>query len=203
MTARLVPTDAGLGLVDDEQPALSPLVLDFTASRRLSRKDPLCRALGLSRGVVTVVDATGGLGRDAIALAQAGFEVTALERSPLLQALWHDALARAGAVEHLRFVADDACAFLDRIKGTVDAPDAVFLDPMYPARQRKALQQREMRLLRAAVEGDDVEAEALLHVARSTATKRVVVKRHRDQPPLAMPSSSWEGASTSFDLYLC
>ena len=53
------------------------------------------RAIGVDRGVRTVVDATAGLGRDAFALAAVGASVTLIERDPVLAALLDDAIARA------------------------------------------------------------------------------------------------------------
>jgi 16S rRNA (guanine1516-N2)-methyltransferase len=207
MRPRLLDTPHGLGLVDDDAPELSPLVLDLATPRRLSGRDDLVRALGWSRGVRRVVDATAGLGRDGIALAAFGFDVTAIERAPLMQALWRDALARHAPVR-LRLVEADAVAWLGAVAGTAEAPDAVFLDPMYPDVERKALQQRELRLIRAAVgdrAGDDIDADnaALFGAAMGAARARVVVKRPRWASPLGgPPTHTWAGASTRFDLYL-
>lgn len=207
MRPRLTATAAGLGLVDDDAPELSPLVLDLATPRRLTTKDDLIRALGWKAGVRRVVDATAGLGRDACALAAFGFDVVALERAPLMQALWRDALARH-TPPRLRLVEDDAVRFLDAVAGTADAPDAVFLDPMYPDVERKALQQRELRLIRAAVSSSDddsilSENAALFAAALRAARLRVVVKRPRWATPLGgTPTHTWEGASTRFDLYV-
>lgn len=208
MRPRLTDTPEGLGLVDDDAPDLSPLVLELTTPRRLTGRDDLVRALGWARGMRTVVDATAGLGRDALALSAFGFEVTCLERAPLMQALWRDALARH-TPPRLRFVEDDASRWLAAIRATDDAPDVVFLDPMYPDVERKALQQRELRLIRAAV-GNDANDEliiadnaALFSAALATARHRVVVKRPRWAQPLGgTPTHTWEGASTRFDLYV-
>jgi 16S rRNA (guanine1516-N2)-methyltransferase len=206
MPAHLVPLDhhgrAALGLAADDAPDLLPVVVDLAAPRSLARDDDLVRALGLGKGIVTVVDATAGLGRDALALATVGFAVTAVERSPLVQALWHDAIARTGLPERLQFVAADAVGFLRSVAGTPQAPDAVFLDPMYPHGPRRALPQKEMRLLRAAV-GDDGDAHALFAAARAAARRRVVVKRPKKAPPMGEGAAHcWVGASTRLELYL-
>ena len=59
-------------------------------------------------------------------------------------------------------------------------PDVVYLDPMYPERQKSAAVKKEMAYFHelvglSAAQND----EALLHAARETAKKRVVVKRPR------------------------
>ena len=203
MSARVVATPLGLGLVDDDAKDLSPLVIDLAHGRKLAPDDDLVKALGRDKGTVTVVDATAGIGRDATALRNAGFTVIAIERAPLVVELWNDALARHRP-ERLRFVAGDAIAWLLAVAGTADAPDAVFVDPMYPHADRKALAQKEMRLLRAAA-GDDLDAGALVAAACAAARLRVVVKRPKKAPALttSLPlAHSWAGASTRLDLYV-
>lgn len=144
-----------------------------------------------------MVDATAGLGRDAASLALAGYEVTACERAPAVAALWK----AAKLPNRLRFAEGDARVIL-RAFAVDAAPDAVFIDPMYPDDERKSAPQRELLELRALVGKDDDAAE-LLAIARDVARVRVVVKRPRKAPPLAAsPNHSWDGASTRFDLYL-
>jgi 16S rRNA (guanine1516-N2)-methyltransferase len=206
MVARIVTASHhgrdALGLMDDEQPSLLPVVVDLRCPRVLARNDDLVRALGFGRGVTSVVDATAGLGRDALALATYGFLVTAVERNPLMISLWHDAIARDGLPQRLTFIAADALGHLQALAGRDDAPDAVFLDPMYPEAARRALSQKEMRLLRAAV-GDDSDGHELFLAACRAAKKRVVVKRPKRAPFMAdAPSHCWVGASTRLELYL-
>ena len=58
--------------------------------RTARRTDPLPRAVGMHRRrVERLVDATAGLGRDAMVLASLGCTVTALERVPALCMLLH------------------------------------------------------------------------------------------------------------------
>jgi len=201
MRPRLVDTPLGLGLVDDDAPDLSALVLNLSSARALKKTDDLVRACGVEHKGRRLVDATAGLGRDAASLAALGFDVVAIERAPLMHALWRDALARH-TPRHLTFVEDDAVAYLRAVTGTADAPAVVFIDPMYPKAKRTALPQRELRLIAAAV-GDVVDDPvALLAAARAAATDRVVMKRPRWQRPLATPTHTWAGASTCFDMYL-
>lgn len=176
------------------------LALDLGHARRLSSDDDLVRALGWRRGVSTVVDATAGLGRDAAALAKVGFSVVAIERSPALARLWWTALRRGP--RNLAFLEGDAKDKLRELVAWGFIPDAVYLDPMYPGGERKAAPQRELVELRGLV-GDDLDAPALLDMALTLGAQRVVVKRPRRAEPLkAMPSHTWQGASTRYDLYL-
>lgn len=63
-------------------------------------------------------------------------------------------------------------------------PQVVYLDPMFPHRQKSALVKKEMRVFQSLV-GPDLDADGLLEPARQLATKRVVVKRPDYAPPLA------------------
>ena len=54
--------------------------------------------------------------------------------------------------------------------------DVVYLDPMFPPREKSALVKKEMRAFHDVV-GSDTDADALLAPALKLAQKRVVVKR--------------------------
>ena len=179
--------------------------LASTRSHRL----PLARALGLHRGIGSIVDATAGLGRDAVTLAACGCRVTAIERSGVLGALLRDGLSRAGDCgkqwlrdisERVTLVVGDARDVLrDMTHG--DAPEAVYLDPMFPSGDKKALAKKEMQICRQLV-GDDPDAAELLAAARDVATRRVVVKRHAKAPPLApRPTAQIVGKQIRYDIY--
>ena len=85
------------------------------------------------------------------------------------------------------------------------APEVVYLDPMYPQRQKSAAVKKEMayfhELVGAATAADEV---LLLQTARRHATKRVVVKRPQGGAVLAgeAPAFQYQGKSTRFDVYL-
>lgn len=162
-----------------------------------------------SQARLTVLDATAGLGRDAFRLAYHGCRVTAVERSPLLFALLQDGLDRAARSrevgeklgDRLRLIQADARDVL-RDLSPVSAPDVIYLDPMFPPKQKSALVRKEMRILRRLV-GDDPDAGELFELARASARKRVVVKRLRHAEPLAPgPSHSCSDKTTRYDVYV-
>lgn len=179
--------------------------LASTRSQRL----PLGRALGLHRGIQSVVDATAGLGRDAVSLAAGGCRVTAIERSTVLGALLRDGLARASEsgktwlrelAGRVTLVVGDARGYLRTLNDS-QSPDAVYLDPMYPIDAKKALAKKEMRICRQLV-GDDDDAAELLAVAREVAGRRVVVKRHPKAQPLApRPTAQITSKQVRYDIY--
>ncbi len=181
--------------------------VDLGSVRRTGmRALPLARALGEAR---TVVDATAGLCRDAYLMALMGCRVVACERSPLVAAIARDGLERAArdprvdaaALARLSLVEGDARTLL----GTVERPDAVLLDPMFPARRKaSALPGKDIRIVRAAA-GDDPDAAELLACALGTARRRVLVKRADDAPAIPAaraPDLVFEGARSRVDVYL-
>ena len=212
----LVVTDSGLELCETGSGGAGGVRVELgdtgASARRLagaSRRQPLARAVGLRKGAPTIVDATVGLGRDALLLASLGCTVTAVERSVVLGAMLRDALERVATVtadgEIRRYpftlVVADAMDVLVRLADR-EAPQVVYLDPMYPRQGKSALPKKEMRILRRLV-GDDPDAGALLEAALRVARDRVVVKRTPRAPPLGpAPSMSYKSKLARYDVYV-
>jgi len=194
------------------------LSIDFTRGTAHARsrrgnhsKEPLARAVGIrARCRPRVLDATAGVGRDALVLAALGCNVVMCERAPAVAALLHEALSRAGRdpdfVERignrLRLRFGNAVEVLTRLSGQ-RRPQVVYIDPMYPYRPRAAQVKREMQYLRALV-GADTDGAVLLSTALEAASKRVVVKRRRTDPMLSAlcPSHSIVSGQIRFDVYM-
>lgn len=209
---------------NDQQLSLSktgdkslPLSVDFLSGKMTYRRqhasirrETLARALGLKHKITpSIVDATAGLGRDSFILACLGFEVTLLERSPLIHALLEDGIKRALAhskssaiAERMHLIHTDATSWMQTQKPNL-RPNIIYLDPMFPERQKSALVKKDMRLFHGIL-GEDLDADQLLRIALTCATLRVVVKRPRLATYLAdiKPSYSLEGSSSRFDIYL-
>ena len=175
------------------------------------RGQSIAKAVGLKGGAnPTVVDATGGLGRDAFVLASLGCRVTVVERSAMVAALLEDGLARAREDaeigpwidERLQLVHAEAVSWMEALAQEA-FPDVVYLDPMFPHRRKSALVKKEMRLLQALL-GGDADADALLPAALRIARKRVVVKRPDYAPHLAemTPTMAIASKKHRFDVYV-
>lgn len=156
-----------------------------------SRRQPLGRAVGAVKSgeSLVILDATAGLGRDAAFLAAIGHRVVALERHPVIFALLQDGLARARAsadrpawIDRIELHHCEAAAYL-RENGGTERFDCIYLDPMYPQKEKSAKPQKEMQALKQIV-GRDNDTEALLQQARAC-SPRVVLKRPTTEPPLA------------------
>lgn len=158
----------------------------------------------------TVWDGTGGLGRDSFVLATLGLTVHTFEQNPAVALLLSDGLRRAceagGSIAEiagritLHF--GDTCTLIPEL-ATRSRPDIVYLDPMYPERQKSAAVKKEMAYFHGLVGSAQNEA-GLLNTARAAAKKRIVVKRPRLGEFLnnEKPAYQYTGKSTRFDIYL-
>jgi 16S rRNA (guanine1516-N2)-methyltransferase len=209
----LVYTESYLGLADNTTPSSSLFFIDFLSKswRYRIRKATInnefvAKAMGSApKNNPRILDLTAGLGRDSFILAALHYHVTLLERSPIVFALLRDALQRAShdpeyrlITERMHLIHADA---LDYLPGKT--ADIIYLDPMFPARNKRALVKKELLILQSLL-GHDPDSERLLPLAISCAAKRVVVKRPRLAEPLGQlpPQFSYDGKSSRFDIYL-
>lgn len=193
-----------------------PIFIDFAAGKNQHRRQfgggrgqPLAKAVGLKQGLNPhIIDATAGFGRDAFVFASLGCRVTMIEQHPLVAALLEDALKRgqsaaetAQIVSRMQLHHGNAMNYLDTLN-EIDRADVVYLDPMYPAREKSALVKKEMQLLHQLV-GPDNNSEDLLNLARRAALKRVTVKRPKGAEYFAgqKPHVSIESKNTRYDIY--
>lgn len=220
----LVVDAEGLALARDK------MVLRADIARELRRLRPgalarelLVRAARIKQaeGPVHAVDATAGLGEDALLLAAAGFTVDLYERNPVIAALLEDALRRARAVPELaevagrmRLAGSDSIAALREMAACARdgevrqvscgaRPDVVYLDPMFPERRKSAAVKKKFQLLHG-LEVPCEDEEALLDAARMVRPRKVVVKRPVKGVYLAgvRPSYSIAGKAVRYDCYV-
>jgi 16S rRNA (guanine1516-N2)-methyltransferase len=218
----LVLTPDYLGLHKTTDKKFAPFHINFLSGKMLFRiqqaglrKELLARAIGFRpRDNPIIIDATAGLGRDSFILASLGFEVTMIERSPILYVLLQDALERAktkaetaAAVGRLHLIYADAIDWLATLTKYQTPPHVIYLDPMFPIRQKSASVKKEMVILQDLLRNDE-DSDNLFMTAITCATCRVVVKRPRLATMIAKniakraPNFSMAGKSSRFDIYL-
>lgn len=213
-------TEQGLALQQRRLEHARPFCVDFSRGvmqqrlATLGRRAPLVRAVcGAAKSSdghkhkPSVLDATAGFGRDALLLAKVGCSVVMLERSAVVHALLRDALDRAARVSswaeicaRLTLHCVEACTHMQALVGPL-RPDVIYIDPMFPRRDKTALVKKEMQVLQglASVDG----ASGLLAVALQVARQRVVVKRPRWAGYLdeRLPMFSCFSPAMRFDVY--
>ena len=206
---------AGLQFAELGPLAAGPVRVDFAhgavAHRRLfggGSGQMIAKAIGIQAGIrPTVLDATAGLGRDAFVLAELGCQLQLIERQTIIAMLLEDGLQRAlieadlaDIVARMHLHRGNAIELMRHWQGEV--PQVIYLDPMFPHRDKSAQVKKEMRLFRPLAGRDD-DAPELLAAALALASHRVVVKRPRKAPAIAggAPSYTLEGKSSRFDIY--
>ncbi|MBQ4848523.1 class I SAM-dependent methyltransferase [Pseudoalteromonas sp. MMG012] len=213
---KLIYDQLGLQLFKNDEPKLGAIYVDFVTGASAHRRkfgggkgQAIAKAVGLNKGATPhVLDATAGLGRDAFVLASLGCQVTLHERHPVVAALLYDGLQRAYQDNDIGswMQSNMAMAFgssHDLLASTACQPDVVYLDPMFPHREKSALVKKEMRVFQTLV-GDDHDADGLLDFAYELASKRVVVKRPDYAPFLndKKPSMQITTKKNRFDVYV-
>lgn len=164
--------------------------------RRLTGEFLLGRACGLPAPGLSVLDATGGLGVDALALARRGASVRIVEREAMLWALLEDLVRRLDAPDVSTRLADSADVLLE-----AEVYDVVYLDPMFPARRKKALPGKRMQYLGALLGEAAPFDPGLVELARARARSRVVLKRRLKDPIELAPDWSLKGRSVRYDVF--
>ncbi len=172
----------------------------------------IAKAVGVKAGVYPqVLDLTAGLGRDGFVLASLGCRVILVERSPVVALLLEDGLKRARSqaeapalvktLERIELIQTEGRNYLAKLQDQ-QLPDVIYLDPMFPERDKSALVKKEMRAFHQLV-GRDEDAAELLGKALEKARYRVLVKRPRRAAPLAgrPPSYELSGKSSRYDIY--
>lgn len=169
----------------------------------------IAKAVGIQGSILpTILDATAGLGRDAFLLASLGCFVTMIERHPIIFTLLKDGLARglanievAPIIKCMTLLQGNAIELMQNWQYI--APQVIYLDPMFPQRDKTALVKKEMRLFKTLI-GADLDTKQLLANALDLASHRVVVKRPRKAVSIEGidPSYRLEGKSSRYDIYV-
>ena len=205
-----------LELVNLDQPNIAPIVIDFVSGKTAYRRkyghaggEAISKAVGIKKGHrPNVVDATAGWGRDAFVLATMGCRVHMIERSEVIAKLLEDGLRRSEQDEKIGVLIKDKLSLTygesrQELLHTPFEPEVIYLDPMFPHKDKSALVKKDMRMLQEVV-GQDKDADVLLKLALTIATNRVVVKRPSYANFLAeiKPQTSIKTKNHRFDIYL-
>ena len=154
-----------------------------------------------------LIDATAGFGEDGFLFAAAGFQVTLCEQNVLIAFLLQEALTRSAQVPELAHI----CQRLSLHRGdSVDfllhldrQPAVVYLDPMFPARQKNAKIKKKLQIMQL-IEQPCPSEQRLFAAALSVLPQKIVVKRPVKGPSLAglTPAFFLKGKAVRFDVYL-
>ena len=184
---RLILTDGSLSLSADFVPMIPRLKQGIIGTELLVRAAKIKKTAGEGKPPV-LIDATAGLGEDALLLAAAGFSVKMYERNQIIAALLEDCLKRAQDVPELSQIVSrmelinaDSIAAMRNLN---EPPDVIYLDPMFPERKKSALVKKKFQLL-GHLEEPCTDEEELLFAAIEARPHKIVIKRPAKGPCLA------------------
>lgn len=152
------------------------------------------------------IDATAGMGEDAFIIAANGYDVTLHEQNPVIALLLKDAIRRAkrqpilkDIVSRMHVVEGDSVEILSK---RIDPIDLIYLDPMFPGRQKSGLIGKKLQLIQKMESPCSEECE-LFDAAIKAAPSKIVVKRPLKAPFLAdrKPNYSLDGKAIRYDCY--
>lgn len=171
----------------------------------LGKKDLLLKAIGYGKGVRSVLDLTAGMLEDTVHFLSVGLKVTALERNPYIYFLIKKSVEASQRKElflNLELIHSEAMDYLNVIKaGESVIHDAIYFDPMFPAKKKSALPKQEMVLFHQIV-GADLDFEKVFIKAFEKKKLRLVVKRHLSHLPFGTGlRHSFVGKAVRYDYY--
>jgi len=164
-------------------------------------KEPLAKALGSGQKGLKLLDLSAGLGIDSIFLNQMGFQVTAVERNPVIYMALKIAadLYNQHIENKIEFIYSDSLKILKSIKP--QEFDLGYFDPMFPEKKKSALPRQEMVMFKNLV-GLDLDAEDIVQYAVDHKIfKRFVVKRPVSSTGFGRPNGNIEGKIIRYDIY--
>lgn len=166
----------------------------------------LIKAIGKGK-YASVLDATAGLGRDALVMAKVTPNLVLLERHPKMydylssffnQAKLHPSLSLLIS----RITLHNICAIEFLTQQPSSCFEVIYCDPMFPEKAKSALPKKDAQLLQRVVSKDE-DVEPLVTLALTKASHRVVVKRPLKANALVRkPDIQYKARAHRFDVYL-
>jgi len=170
------------------------------------KKDLFAQAIG--KKTHSVIDATSGWAQDSLALFRMGYQVTSIERSPIMVELIRDGYGRLSQKDWVQkrglkppeLMIGDAIELLANLS---EKPDCIYLDPMFPAKRKQSAAARKSMSILRDILGDDLDRQALFDAAMAASGRRVVVKSPDYAEFLGgKPYESYQGKLLRYDVYL-
>ena len=153
------------------------------------------------------VDMTAGLGEDAFLLAGAGCKVIMFEQDKVIASLLEDAIKRGKEIVEIKEVMERMTLIkgdsIEGVKSLDIIPDIVYLDPMFPQRQKSGLIKKKFQIIHE-LEKPCSNGSDLLNAAISTKAKKIIVKRPQKGENLVdiKPNYTISGKAIRYDVYI-
>lgn len=189
---------------------LASFYREFIHKRRLHvHREPILQALNYNKlkscDNLTVLDMTGGLGRDSILFALAGITVTVIERNPYLACILNFLqLNFASELTGLSVIHTDSS---DYIRNTAYTYTCIYYDPMFED-NKHALAKKDMQLIdifvhKSLSQDNLVDNSEIYKHAKSICHKLVVKRDNKQETFIRDPKPTYQkiGKTIRFDVY--
>lgn len=166
----------------------------------------LAKATKSDKSGLTAIDATAGMGEDAFLIAANGYDVILHEQNPVIALLLKDAIRRAKKNPTLKNIANNMHVVngdsVDLLTKRLDPVDVIYLDPMFPGRQKSGLINKKLQLIQK-MESPCSNEKSLFDAAISAKPSKIIVKRPLKAPPLdeRKPNYTLDGKAIRYDIY--
>lgn len=183
---------------------------DFIAKRKSSLlRENLIQTINLTKlksqtNELTALDLTGGLGRDSILLALAGFNVAVIERNKYLAIILRYLSIKFSDVIKIKPIFMDSYAYMSNNHANYDI---VYFDPMFED-DKKALSKKDMQLIDLLINSDSVHLDQISHEIFLqqiiSCCHKLIVKRDNKQSSFftsLKPTYQKLGKTIRFDVY--
>lgn len=156
---------------------------------------------------VKAIDATAGMGEDSFLIAALGYNVTLYEQNPIIAVLLKDAIRRAKRNPIIKDIASRMTVIngdsVELMPKSMDTIDLIYLDPMFPKRQKSGLINKKLQLIQK-LEPPCTAEEELFDAAIKANPKKIVVKRPLKSPCLdnRAPNYMLKGKAIRYDCYV-
>ena len=158
-----------------------------------------------SKNITNVLDLTAGLAKDALLIAQYGYNVTMVEQNPILATIIYYALQHSYIPNNAKIIFMNSLDYLNNLNDNVSI-DAIYLDPMFK-HNKNAKAKKEMQLIQMITENfewDNSNEILLFEKSLQLAEHKIVVKRDNKQPAIVttpLPSFTQQGKTVRYDVY--
>lgn len=192
-------------------PSILQYRIDIDAFIKQSRSFPAAKpkalASALGRRTVSILDATAGFAGDSLLLLSCGYEVTLCERHPVLAILISDAMRRLSASEWAQHNAIASpqvihSAAQDWLRTSQKKFDAIYFDPMFPAKRKSSAAANKFMTLLQSVVGADQDAAFAANEMSQYANRLVVKRPHYAAPLIPGPSEQYGSKLVHYDVYI-
>lgn len=195
-------------------PKIKPIFVDFCSGKSifkrhslLNKKQIITKAVSFKKKGDRLLDLTAGFGEDAALFAAMGFQVTAIERQPLMYLLLQDAWNRFATFDsedviisqkRLKFIFSEATEYLNSLN---EKYDCIYVDPMF-SEDKSALSSGRMQILQYLTEDEPFPSKEFFELALKHCQDRLVIKRPlKSENLLDGPTHGFKGKTVRYDMY--